>query len=118
MAEIFRAGILAIPHGQAEAARALGLRESLIMRLVILPQAIRLIVPPTGNQFIAMLKDSSLVSVMGAWEIMFLARTHGRAEFKYMEMLITAAIIYWVLSGVFELIQSRIEKRFGKGVSA
>ena len=118
MAEIFRAGILAIPKGQAEAARALGLRESQIMRLVILPQALRLIVPPTGNQFIAMLKDSSLVSVMGAWEIMFLARTHGRAEFKYMEMLITAAIIYWVLSGIFELIQARIEKRFGKGVSA
>jgi len=118
MAEIFRAGILAIPGGQAEAARALGLREGLIMRLVILPQALRLIIPPTGNQFIAMLKDSSLVSVMGAWEIMFLARTHGRAEFKYMEMLITAAIIYWVLSASFELIQSRIEKKFGKGVTS
>jgi len=118
MAEIFRAGILAVPRGQSEAARALGLREALIMRLVVLPQAIRLIIPPTGNQFIAMLKDSSLVSVMGAWEIMFLARTHGRSEFKYMEMLITAALIYWVLSAVLELIQSRIEKRFGKGVSA
>jgi polar amino acid transport system permease protein len=117
MAEIFRAGILAVPAGQREAARALGLRESLIMRLVILPQAMRLIIPPTGNQFIAMLKDSSLVSVMGAWEIMFLARTHGRAEFKYMEMLITAAVIYWVLSATFELIQSRIERRFGKGVA-
>jgi polar amino acid transport system permease protein len=55
---------------------------------------------------------------MGAWEIMFLARTHGRAEFKYMEMLITAAIIYWVLSASFELIQSRIEKKFGKGVTS
>ena len=118
MAEIFRAGILAIPQGQSEAARALGLREALIMRLVVLPQAMRLIVPPTGNQFIAMLKDSSLVSVMGAWEIMFLARTHGRSEFKYMEMLITAAILYWVLSAVFELLQSRIEKKLGKGVSA
>ncbi|HEX5794198.1 MAG TPA: amino acid ABC transporter permease [Geminicoccaceae bacterium] len=118
MAEIFRAGILAVPGGQAEAARALGLREGLIMRLVILPQALRLIIPPTGNQFIAMLKDSSLVSVMGAWEIMFLARTHGRSEFKYMEMLITAAIIYWVLSAIFELIQSRIEKKFGKGVAS
>jgi polar amino acid transport system permease protein len=118
MAEIFRAGILAIPAGQAEAARALGLREGPIMRLVILPQALRLIVPPTGNQFIAMLKDSSLVSVMGAWEIMFLARTHGRAEFRYMEMLITAAIIYWVLSAAFDLVQARIERKFGKGVSA
>jgi hypothetical protein len=74
--------------------------------------------PPTGNQFIAMLKDSALVSVMGAWEIMFLARPHGRAEFRYMEMLITAALIYWALSATFEVIQSRIERRFGKGVSA
>jgi polar amino acid transport system permease protein len=118
MAEIFRAGIIAIPKGQWEAARSLGLPEGRIMRLVILPQAIRLIIPPSGNQFIAMLKDSALVSVMGAWEIMFLARTHGRAEFKYMEMLITAAIIYWVLSFTFELIQARIERRYGKGVSA
>jgi polar amino acid transport system permease protein len=118
MAEIFRAGIIAVPHGQREAAAALGLKGGQTMRLVILPQAIRLIIPPTGNQFIAMLKDSALVSVMGAWEIMFLARTHGRAEFRYMEMLITAALIYWALSATFEVIQSRIERRFGKGVSA
>ncbi len=116
MAEIFRAGIQAIPREQAEAARALGLREGLIMRLVILPQAIRLIIPPTGNQFIAMLKDSSLVSILGAWDLMYMARTHGKAEFKYMEMLITAAIIYWALSAFFEVVQSRIEKRMGKGV--
>jgi polar amino acid transport system permease protein len=116
MAEIFRAGIQSIPREQAEAARALGLREGLIMRLVILPQAIRLIIPPTGNQFIAMLKDSSLVSILGAWDLMYMARTHGKAEFKYMEMLITAAIIYWAMSAFFEVVQSRIEKRMGKGV--
>ena len=117
-AEIFRAGILAVPHGQREAARALGLRESLIMWLVVLPQAMRLIIPPLGNQFIAMLKDSSLVSVLGAWELMYMARTHGRAEFKYMEMLIAAALIYWGMSAVFELVQSRIERKFGKGVTS
>lgn len=116
MAEIFRAGIQAVPYGQREAARALGLREGLIMRLVILPQAIRLIIPPTGNQFIAMLKDSSLVSILGAWDLMYMARTHGKAEFKYIEMLITAAVIYWTLSAFFEVIQSRIERRMGKGV--
>jgi polar amino acid transport system permease protein len=115
-AEIFRAGILAIPEGQREAARALGLRESLIMALVVLPQAIRLIIPPMGNQFIAMLKDSSLVSVLGAWELMYMARTHGRAEFKYMEMLIAAALIYWAMSVAFEYAQARLERRFGKGV--
>lgn len=118
MAEIFRAGILAVPRGQTEAALSLGLKPAQVTWLVVLPQAMRLIIPPTGNQFIAMLKDSSLVSVMGVWEIMFLARTHGRAEFKYMEMLIVAALIYWAMSAVFELLQARLEKRFGKGVSA
>jgi polar amino acid transport system permease protein len=118
MAEIFRAGILAVPKGQSEAALSLGLKQGEVMWLVVLPQAMRLIIPPTGNQFIAMLKDSSLVSVMGVWEIMFLARTHGRAEFKYMEMLIVAALIYWAMSAAFELVQARIEKRFGKGVTA
>lgn len=117
-AEIFRAGIMAIPNGQREAARALGLRESLIMGLVVLPQAFRLIIPPMGNQFIAMLKDSSLVSVLGAWELMYMARTHGRAEFKYMEMLITAALIYWAMSVAFEYVQARLERKFGKGVSS
>jgi len=117
MAEIFRAGIQAIPRGQAEAARALGLPEGLIMRLVILPQAIRLIIPPTGNQFIAMLKDSALVSTLGAWELMYLSKTYGRSEFKFMEMLITAALIYWVLSIVLERVQARIERHYGKGVS-
>jgi len=117
MAEIFRAGILAIPHGQTEAARALGLKDQQITWKIVLPQAMRLIIPPTGNQFIAMLKDSSLVSVMGTWELMYLARTHGRAEFKYIEMLITAALIYWAMSAVFEIVQARIERKFGKGVA-
>lgn len=116
MAEIFRAGIQAVPRGQWQAALSLGLTPARTMRLVILPQALRLIVPPTGNQFIAMLKDSSLVSVMGVWELMYLARTYGRAEFKYMEMLIAAALVYWALSAVFEVVQARIEKHFGKGV--
>ncbi|SOB94613.1 amino acid ABC transporter permease [Thalassospira xiamenensis] len=116
MAEIFRAGIEGVPEGQTEAALSLGLKPCQVMRLVILPQALRLVIPPTGNQFISMLKDSSLVSVMGVWELMYLARTHGRSEFKYMEMLISAALIYWALSGIFEFIQSRIEKKLGKGV--
>lgn len=113
-AEIFRAGIMGVGRGQREAARALGLRDSTIMLLIVLPQAMRLIVPPLGNQFIAMLKDSSLVSILGAWELMYMARTHGRAEFKYIEMLISAAMIYWALSMTFETTQSRIEAYFGK----
>jgi polar amino acid transport system permease protein len=116
MAEIFRAGIEAIPKGQREAAQALGLKPWATLRHVVLPQAIVLIIPPTGNQFISMLKDSALVSVMGVWELTFIARTHGRASFKYMEMMIAAGLIYWLLSALFELIQARIEARYGKGV--
>jgi polar amino acid transport system permease protein len=114
MAEIFRAGIQGVPRGQGEAAAALGLPKGLTFRKIVLPQAMKLIVPPTGNQFIAMLKDSSLVSVMGVWELMFLARTQGRAEFKHLEMLITAAIIYWIISICFEAIQARVEAYYGR----
>ena len=114
-AEIFRAGILGVPRGQSEAARAIGLREGKIMQLVVLPQAMKLIVPPLGNQFIAMMKDSSLVSILGAWELMYMARTHGRAEFKYIEMLIAAALIYWLMSMVFEALQARVEAHYRKG---
>lgn len=67
-----------------------------------------------ANQFIAMLRDSLLVSVAGVWALMFLARTLGLYEFKHLEMLITAALIYWALSIVFGFIQSRIEPCFGK----
>lgn len=114
MTEIFRAGIESIHRGQTEGATALGLSPNQTMFLVILPQAMRVIVPPTGNQFIAMLKDSSLVSVVGVWEIMYLARTQGQTEFRHIEMLITASMIYWVLSIGLEFIQSRIEAHFGR----
>jgi polar amino acid transport system permease protein len=84
------------------------------MRKIILPQSIPLIIPPTGNQFIAMLKDSSLVSVIGVWELMFLARTLGNKTFNHMEMLITAAMLYWLMTMVLEYIQSRIERKYRK----
>jgi len=116
LAEIFRAGIEAIPKGQIQAAYALGLNGSMTMRHVVLPQAMVLIIPPIGNQFISMLKDSALVSVMGVWELTFIARMHGRASFRYLEMMIAAGIIYWVLSALFEFAQSRLEARYGKGV--
>lgn len=112
MTEIFRAGIQSINKGQWEASRSMGFGFGLTMRRIILPQAMPLIIPPTGNQFIAMLKDSSLVSVIGVWELMFLARTLGNKDFKHMEMLITAALIYWCLSMCLEMIQSRIERHY------
>ena len=115
LSEIFRAGILAIPYEQRQAAQAMGMRPSQIFCYVTLPQAMRTIIPPTANQFISMLKDSSLISVMGVWEVMFLAQSYGRSSYRYLEMLSTAAAIYWVLSILLELLQGRLEKRFSRG---
>ena len=112
MTEIFRAGIQSIPKRQWEASRALGFPFRLILRKIILPQSIPLIIPPTGNQFIAMLKDSSLVSVLGIWEIMFLAKKLGAKDFNHLEMLLTAAMIYWILTIILETIQARIERKY------
>jgi polar amino acid transport system permease protein len=114
LSEIFRAGILGVPHGQREASLALGMRETVIFWRVTLPQAMRTIIPPTTNQFISMLKDSSLISVMGVWEVMFLAQSYGRSSYRYIEMLSTAAIIYWLMSIGLELIQARMERHYGK----
>lgn len=114
LSEIFRAGILGVPHGQREASLALGMRDSVIFWRVTLPQAMRTIIPPATNQFISMLKDSSLISVMGVWEVMFLAQSYGRSSYRYIEMLSTAALIYWLLSIGLELIQARMERHYGK----
>ncbi|MCF6247721.1 MAG: amino acid ABC transporter permease [Desulfobacula sp.] len=112
MTEVFRGGIESIPPGQWEAARSLGFTFGPTMRRVILPQAIPIIIPPTGNMFISMLKDSSLVSVIGVWELMFMARTLGQKTFQHMEMLITVAMVYWVLTIVLEIFQRRLEKHY------
>ncbi len=115
LSEIFRAGIVSVPRGQVEAGSSLGLHHWVVMWRIVMPQAIRVAIPPTGSQFIAMLKDSSLISVMGVWEIMFLAQSFGRTAYRYIEMLTTAAVIYWVLSIGFEIIQARLEAHYGKG---
>ncbi len=115
LAETIRAGVLSVPRGQGEAAMALGLSRGVIAFRIIAPQAMRIIIPPAGSHFISMLKDSSLVSIMGLWELNFLAQSYGRATYHYMEMLLTAAAIYWVLSIGLELAQNRLEKRFGRG---
>ena len=115
LSEIFRSGIISVPVGQREAGMSLGLPNWVVFWTITLPQATRIVIPPTGSQFIAMLKDSSLISVMGVWEIMFLAQSFGRSSYRYIEMLTTAATIYWILSICFEIIQSRLELKFGKG---
>ncbi|MER9934216.1 amino acid ABC transporter permease [Mesorhizobium sp. M0088] len=118
LAETIRAGISSVDRGQREAALALGLSRQVIAWKIIAPQAMRVIIPPGGAHFISMLKDSSLVSIMGLWELNFLAQSYGRATFHYMEMLLTAAVLYWVLSIGLELIQHWLEVKFGRGYRA
>lgn len=114
MTEIFRAGIQAIGFGQTEAARALGMSYWQTMRYVILPQAFRIVIPPIGNQFIAMQKDSSLVYIMGVWEITYRANRFARKDSKFIEMFILAAAIYWVLTIISEWLQGRLEERIAQ----
>ena len=116
MSETFRAGILSVGKGQHEAATALGMNTRQKMIYIILPQALRVVIPPMGNDYIAMLKDSSLVSVTGfVREILWRAQRLGRQKFKNLEALIIAAAFYWVLTLLFTAVQARIEKRLGQG---
>jgi polar amino acid transport system permease protein len=119
MTEIFRAGIQSVSGGQWEAAEALGMRYTQRMRRIILPQAIRVIIPPTGNEFIAMIKDTALVSVLGVAvaqaEVFRRAQLVGQADFKTLEAFILAAGIYWGLTAIFTFFQTKLERRLSKG---
>jgi polar amino acid transport system permease protein len=119
MTEIFRAGIQSVSHGQSEAADALGMTYRQKMRRVVLPQAFRVIIPPTGNEFIAMMKDTALVSVLGqsieSMELFRRAQLLGAADVKPLEALITAAGLYWALTAIFTFFQSRLERRVSRG---
>lgn len=119
MTEIFRAGIQSVGHGQGEAADALGMTYGQKMRRIVLPQATRVIIPPTGNEFIAMLKDSALVSFLGLTasqiEIFRRAQLQARADFRFLEALLIAAALYWILTSIFTFFQARLERRMSKG---
>ncbi|HET9672091.1 MAG TPA: amino acid ABC transporter permease [Actinomycetota bacterium] len=119
MTEIFRAGIQSVGHGQSEAAEALGMSYRQKMRRVVLPQALRVVIPPTGNEFIAMMKDTALVSVLGQtigrMELFRRAQLLGNADVKYLESLVSAAAIYWLLTAVFSFFQARLERRVSRG---
>lgn len=119
MTEIFRAGIEAVPHGQSEAAEALGMSYRQRMRRVILPQAARIVIPPTGNEFIAMIKDTALIGLLGTtllWADPFrVAQLTGKADFRNLEALIVAALVYWGLTGIFSFFQRKLETRMSKG---
>jgi polar amino acid transport system permease protein len=114
MTETFRAGIQAVPRGQTEAAQALGMPSRTRMRRIILPQAIRIITPAIANEFISMIKDSSLVSVIAVPELLWRAQRVGQSNFRTLETLIIAAAIYWSLTIVLSIVQDRLEKRMAE----
>jgi polar amino acid transport system permease protein len=114
MTEILRAGIVAVPKGQREAAHSLGLSGAKTFQRIILPQAIKTVVPALGNDFIGMIKDSALVSVIGVQELLWRAEDVGEANFQSLETLLVAAGVYWVLTLVFSAVQVRVERRFAR----
>ena len=114
MTEIIRAGLGGIPPGQRDAARALGMTETRAMHLVILPQALRLIIPPVGNQFIGMLKLSALVSVIGVRELLLAAEQSASASFRYLEALSAAAIYYLAFTTILMWLQHLLERRLSQ----
>jgi polar amino acid transport system permease protein len=117
MAEIVRAGILSVPTGQTEAATALGMSRMLTMRRVVLPQAMRVIIPPTGNETISMLKTSSLASVIAVTELLKAAGIIYSRTFQTIPLLIVASLWYLVLTSIAYVGQYFIERRFGRGFS-
>jgi polar amino acid transport system permease protein len=115
ISEVFRAGIQSIDRGQVEAARSLGLSYRRTMYHVVLPQAFRRMLPPLGNNAIALLKDSSLVSAIGLSELAYAARTVAGAYSRYWEPYLTIAVIYWLLTLALTLVVRRLEDRYGRG---
>ena len=113
IAEVFRAGLQSVDQGQIEAARALGLRPNHIFRHIVFPQAIRVILPPLGNDFIAMVKDSSLVSVVGVLDIAQLGKLTAAGNFRYFETYNVVALVYLTMTILLSLGLRRLEKRLG-----
>lgn len=116
ISEIVRGGILAVDHGQREAASAIGMSRSKTMRRIVLPQAMRVIVPPLGNEFISCLKFTSLAYTISYSELLHSANKIYTANFKVIELLFTAALWYIALTTVFSLFQQLLEDRLSRGI--
>jgi len=112
MSEIIRAGLLSVDPGQELAGRALGMTRPQILRRVIVPQAVRIVIPPTGNEFITLLKLTSLAFVISLHELLTAAQELSSATFQYTEPLAAALVYYLVIVSVLMVIQSRLERRF------
>ncbi|RPI30987.1 MAG: amino acid ABC transporter permease [Actinomycetota bacterium] len=111
LTEVFRAGIQAVPKGQTEAAWALGLSGWQTQRRIILPQAFKIVIPAVGNDFIALIKDTSLVSVITVEELLRRAQLAGAATFNFLSTLVVAAAFYWALTIFFSFWQAKLERR-------
>jgi polar amino acid transport system permease protein len=117
MSEIVRAGLLSVDHGQTEAAQALGMRRLQIMRRIVLPQAMRVIIPPTGNETISMLKTSSLVAFIGLQELLGTVQLIYGANFKQIPLLVVASLWYLIMTSVLSFAQYYIERHYARGSS-
>lgn len=118
IAEVFRAGLQAVDEGQIEAAKALGLSGWQRFRFIVFPQAFRMILPPLGNDFVAMVKDSSLVSVLGVADVTQLGKVTAAGNFRYFETYNLVALIYLTMTITLSLILRRIEQRLRARQSA
>jgi len=117
MAEIVRAGILSVDEGQVEAAQSIGMRRTQALRLVILPQAMRIIIPPTGNEVISMLKTSSLASVVTVAELLFAAQAIYSRTYQTVPLLIVASLWYLILTSILTVGQYFVERRYSRGAA-
>ncbi|MCB0078764.1 MAG: amino acid ABC transporter permease [Anaerolineales bacterium] len=115
MAEIFRAGVESIPKGQMEAARSVGMTHGQAMRYIVLPQAIRNVLPALGNDFIAMLKDSSLLSVLAVRELTQQAKLYTGSSFRYNEGYLVLTVLYLTMTLVLSLLLQWYQRRLRKG---
>jgi polar amino acid transport system permease protein len=118
LSEVYRAGILAVDRGQWEAAYSIGMSRATVMREIILPQAIRTILPPVGNYFISMLKDSALVATISVTELLRAGQLRVAITFRAMDIYLMVAAIYLAMSYVLSLLISALERRTSRGVQA
>lgn len=115
MAEIVRAGIMSVDGGQIEAARAVGMHHRLLLRRIVLPQAMRVVIPPTGNQVITMLKSTSLVSVLSIAELLYSVELIYQRNFETIPLLVVASLWYLLMTTVLSVGQYYLERHFGRG---
>ncbi len=118
MAEIIRGGIGSVDKGQHDAARALGMSGSKLMGRVILPQAMRVVLPPTGNQVISMLKGTALVSVLAISDLLYSAQIIYANNYQTIPLLIVASLWYLLMTTILSFFQTKLERRYGRGFDA